>query len=155
MGLYPQIPHGVIAVTIQRNKAISEAYTAHVAPAHMEKSEKWFLRRDTKNPNQMIYVSTKGEVSWDIPMDSLPTVEERQHWDRHPSKVCLTSTSKRWQNIPGKVDSDLAIDKDQQEISCVPSQFSFEQAEPELPNAPTGSSSKYQRGNPSSPSATS
>ena len=52
MGLYPQIPHGVVAVTIQRNKTISEVYAAHVAPAHMEKAEKWFLKRDTKNPNQ-------------------------------------------------------------------------------------------------------
>ena len=48
MGLYPQIPHGVVAVTIQRNKTISEVYTAHVAPAHMEKSEKWFLKQDAK-----------------------------------------------------------------------------------------------------------
>ena len=48
MGLYTQIPHGVVAVTIQRNKTISEVYTAHVAPAHMEKAEKWFLKRDTK-----------------------------------------------------------------------------------------------------------
>ena len=40
MGLYPQIPHGVVAVAIQRNKTISEVYTAHVAPAHMEKAEK-------------------------------------------------------------------------------------------------------------------
>ena len=39
MGLYPQIPHGVIAVTVQWNKTISEVYTAHVAPAHMETSE--------------------------------------------------------------------------------------------------------------------
>ena len=32
MGLYPQIPHGVVAVTIQCNKTISEVYIAHVAP---------------------------------------------------------------------------------------------------------------------------
>ena len=88
MGLYPQIPHGVIAVTIQRNKTISEVYTAHVAPALMEKAEKWFLKRDTKNPNQMVYVSTKGEVSWDVPVDSLPTVKEKKHWDQ-PSEIHL------------------------------------------------------------------
>ena len=72
MGLYPQIPHGVRAVMVQRNKTISEVYTARVAPAHMEKSEKWFLKRAAKNPNQMIYVSTKGEASWEIATDTLP-----------------------------------------------------------------------------------
>ena len=77
MGLYPQIPHGIVAITIQRNKTISEVYTAHVAPAYMEKSEKWFLKKDGKDPNKMVYVSTKGEVTWDIPVDSLPTVEEK------------------------------------------------------------------------------
>ena len=53
MGFYPQIPHGVIAVTVQRNKTISEIYTAHVAPAHMEKTEQWFLKRDDKNPDRL------------------------------------------------------------------------------------------------------
>ena len=96
MGLYPQIPHGIVAVTIQRNKTISEVYTAHVAPAHMEKSERWFLKRDIKNPNQMVYVSTKGEVTWDIPVDSLPTVEEKQHWDRHPKFVSLQRARDGW-----------------------------------------------------------
>ena len=42
MGLYPQIPHGIVAVTIQRNKTISEVYTAHVAPAHMENRKNGF-----------------------------------------------------------------------------------------------------------------
>ena len=96
MGLYPQIPHVVVAVTIQRNKTISEGYTAHVAPAHMEKTEKWFLKRGTKNPNQMVYVSTKGEVTWDIPVDSLPTVEEKQHWDRNPKFVSLQRARDGW-----------------------------------------------------------
>ena len=61
MGLYSQIPHGVIAVTIQRNKTISEVYTAHVAPAHMEKSEKWFLKRDTKNQIGWSMSARKGK----------------------------------------------------------------------------------------------
>ena len=30
MGLYPQIPHGIVAVAIQRNKTISEVYTAQL-----------------------------------------------------------------------------------------------------------------------------
>ena len=85
MGLYPSIPHGTIAVTRQRNKTITEVCAAHVAPAHMETSEKWILKRDTKNPNQMVYVSTKGEVAWDVPVDTLPTAEEKQHGDRHPN----------------------------------------------------------------------
>ena len=50
MGFYLQIPHGGIGVTVQRNKTISEVYTGHVALAHMEKSEKLFLKRDTKKP---------------------------------------------------------------------------------------------------------
>ena len=96
MGFYPQIPHGVIAVTIQRNKTISEIYTAHVAPAHMEKTERWFLKRDVKNPDRLVYVSTKGEVSWDVPVDTLPTVEEKQHWDRHPRFVSLQRARDGW-----------------------------------------------------------
>ena len=27
----------------------------------MKKSEKWFLNRDNKNPNKMVYVSTKAK----------------------------------------------------------------------------------------------
>ena len=96
MGFYPQIPHGVIAVTIQRNKTISEIYTAHVAPAHMEKTEKWFLKRDVKNPDRLVYVSTKGEVAWDLPTDRLPTVEEKRHWDRHPKFVSLQRARDGW-----------------------------------------------------------
>ena len=96
MGFYPQIPHGVVAVTIQRNKTISEIYTAHVAPAHMEKTERWFLKRDVKNPERLVYVSTKGEVSWDVPVDSLPTVEEKQHWDRHPKFVSSQRARDGW-----------------------------------------------------------
>ena len=96
MGFYPQIPHGVVAVTIQRNKTISEIYTAHVAPAHMEKTERWFLKRDDKNPDRLVYVSTKGEVTWDVPVDSLPTVEEKQHWDRHPKFISLQRARDGW-----------------------------------------------------------
>ena len=96
MGFYPQIPHGVVAVTVQRNKTISEIYTAHVAPTQMEKAERWFLKWDDKNPDRLVYVSTKGEVTWDIPIDSLPTVEEKQHWDRHPKFVSLQRARDGW-----------------------------------------------------------
>ena len=57
---------------------------------------KWFLKRDTKNPNQMIDVSTKGEVSWEMPVNTLPTVEEKQHWDRHPQFVSLQRARDGW-----------------------------------------------------------
>ena len=86
----------LIAVAIQRNKTISEIYTAHVAPAHMEKTERWFLKRDVKNPDRLVYVSTQGEVSWDVPVDTLPTVEEKQHWDRHPNFVSLQRARDGW-----------------------------------------------------------
>ena len=57
----------MVRLPSQRNKTISEVYTAYVAAARMEKSEKLFLKRDTKNPNKMVYVSTKSEVSWKSP----------------------------------------------------------------------------------------
>ena len=72
-----------MALVIKNRKTISELYTAHVAPVQMEKSEKWFLRRDTKDPNRMPFFSTKGTLS---------TVEEKTHWDRHPKFVSLQTT---------------------------------------------------------------
>ena len=62
----------------------------------MEKTERWFLKRDVKNPDRLVYVSTKGEVSWDVPVDALPTVEEKQHWDRHPKFVSLQRARDGW-----------------------------------------------------------
>ena len=62
----------------------------------MEKTEQWFLKRDDKNPDRLVYVSTKGEVSWDVPVDKLPTVEEKQHWDRHPKFVSLQRARDGW-----------------------------------------------------------
>ena len=44
----------------------------------------------------MIYVRKKGEVSWDIPTDSLPTVQELQHWDRRPKFVSLQRARDGW-----------------------------------------------------------
>ena len=96
MGFHPQIPHGVVAVAVQRNKTISEIYTAHVAPAQMEKTERWFLKRDDKTPDRLVYVCTKGEFTWDVPVDSLPTVEEKQHWNRHPKFVSLQRARDGW-----------------------------------------------------------
>ena len=62
----------------------------------MEKTERWFLKRDVKKPYRLVYVSTKGEVTWDVPVDSLPTVEEKQHWDRHPKFVSLQRARDGW-----------------------------------------------------------
>ena len=62
----------------------------------MEKTERWFLKRDVKNPDRLVYVSTKGEVSWDVPVDTLPTVEEKRHWDRHPKFVSLQRACDGW-----------------------------------------------------------
>ena len=174
MGFYPQIPHGVVAVTIQRNKTISEIHTAHVAPARMEKTERWFLKRDDKNPDRLVYVSTKGEVTWDVPVDSLPTVEERKHWDRHPKFVSLQRARDGWawytsnigRLLPNYRDIDVegeeerlpylgnaefyawqqvpeshvpVLEQSETELPFPPSQLRFEQSEPQLPSAPTGS----------------
>ena len=133
------------------------------------------LKPDDKNPDRLVYVSTKGEVSWDVPVEKLPTVEEKQHWDRHPKFVSLqrardgwawyTSNIGRllpnyrdidvdgeeerlpylgnsdfyaWQQIP-ETDSHLRNQEDETEVSFLPSQLRFEQSEPQLPGAPTGS----------------
>ena len=54
------------------------------------------MKRDVKNPDRLVYVSTKGEVSWDVPVDTLPTAEEKQHWDRHPKFVSLQRARDGW-----------------------------------------------------------
>ena len=138
MGLYPQIPHGIVAVTIQRNKTISEVYTAHVAPAYMEKSEKWFLKRDGKDPNKMVYVSTKGEVTWDILVDSLPTVEEKKHWDRHPKFVSLQRARDGWawytSNIGRLLPNyrDIEVEGDEERLSTSEENLEFDDELPPL-----------------------
>ena len=39
MGLYPQIPHGIVAVTIQRNKTVRK-FTRHMLPRHIWRRQK-------------------------------------------------------------------------------------------------------------------
>ena len=75
-GSYPDIPNGVIVLSVQ-NHSIQEIYTAHVAPATFSDKDRWFVKRDRSDPNKIVYVSQKGEVSWDIPLSKLATVEER------------------------------------------------------------------------------
>ena len=66
-----------------------------------------------------MYVSTKGEVSWDVPVDKLPTVEEKQHWDRHPKFVSLQRARDGWawytSNIGRLLPSYRDIDVDGEE----------------------------------------
>ena len=105
----------------------------------------------------------------------MPTVEEKQHWDRHPKFVSLqrardgwawyTSNIGRllpdyrdidvdgeeerlpylgnsdfyaWQQIPATA-SQVEDQEDEAEVPFLPSQLRFEQSDPYLPNAPTGS----------------
>ena len=41
-------------------------------------------------------MSNKGEVTWDIPISSLPTVEEKEVWNRHPTFVSLQRSRDGW-----------------------------------------------------------
>ena len=87
-GTYPDIPNGVIVLSVQ-NHSIQEIYTAHVAPATFSDKDRWFVKRDRQDPNKIVYVSQKGEVSWDIPLSKLSTVEERIPIKHHPHYAAL------------------------------------------------------------------
>ena len=41
-------------------------------------------------------MSNKGEATWDIPISSLPTVEEKEVWNRHPTFVSLQRSRDGW-----------------------------------------------------------
>ena len=41
-------------------------------------------------------MSNKGEATWDIPISSLPTVEEREVWNRHPTFASLQRSRDGW-----------------------------------------------------------
>ena len=41
-------------------------------------------------------MSNKGEATWDIPISSLPTVEEKEVWNRHPTFVSLQQSRDGW-----------------------------------------------------------
>ena len=101
----------------------------------MEKTERWFLKRDDKNPDRLVYVSTKGEVSWDVPVDKLPTVEEKQHWDRHPKFVSLQRARDGWawytSNIGRLLPNYRDIDVDGEEERLPNSDFYAWQQIPE------------------------
>ena len=58
--------------------------TAHVAPATFSDKDRWFIKRDTKDPNKIVYVNEKGEIAWEAPRPQLPTVEEKLPLKYHP-----------------------------------------------------------------------
>ena len=62
----------------------------------VEEDLRWFLKRDPNNPTRRIYLSNKGEATWDIPISSLPTVEEKEVWNRHPTFVSLQRSRDGW-----------------------------------------------------------
>ena len=41
-------------------------------------------------------MSNKGEATWDIPISSLPTVEEKEVWNRHPTFASLQRSRDGW-----------------------------------------------------------
>ena len=94
-GTYPDIPNGVIVLSVQ-NHSIQEIYTAHVAPATFSDKDRWFIKRDRFDPNKIVYVSQKGEVSWDIPLSKLATVEERIPIKHHPHDAALQRAVDGW-----------------------------------------------------------
>ena len=94
-GTYPDIPNGVIVLSVQ-NHSIHEIYTAHVAPATFSDKDRWFIKRDRQDPNRIVYVSQKGEVSWDIPLSKLATVEERLPIKHHPHYAALQRAVDGW-----------------------------------------------------------
>ena len=94
-GTYPDIPNGVIVLSVH-NHSIQEIYTAHVAPATFSEKDRWFVKRDRHDPNKIVYVSQKGEVSWDIPLSKLSTVEERIPIKHHPHYAALQRAVDGW-----------------------------------------------------------
>ena len=94
-GVYPEIPNGVIVLTVENNR-IKEQYTAHVSPATFDNNVRWYVRRDPKDPSKMVYVNEIGEVSWDAPISQLHTVEEKQPQWRHPQFITLQRAVDGW-----------------------------------------------------------
>ena len=84
MGIYPKISNGIVALRVRDGK-LGELCTAHCSNSHVEDNLQWFLKRDPNNHPTHVYMSNKGEATWDIPISSLPTVEEKEFWNRHPT----------------------------------------------------------------------
>ena len=95
MGIYPKIPNGIVALRVKDGK-LGELCTAQCSTTHVESSLQWYLKRDPHNPTRRVYMSNKGEATWDIPISSLPTVEEKEVWNRHPTFVSLQRSRDGW-----------------------------------------------------------
>ena len=94
-GTYPEIANGVIVLSVHNN-IVHESYTAHVAPATFSEKDRWFIKRDSKDPNKIVYVSDKGEITWDAPLVHLPTVEQKLPLKYHPHYAALQRAVDGW-----------------------------------------------------------
>ena len=94
-GTYPEIANGVIVLSIHNN-TVHESYTAHVAPATFSDKDHWFIKRDTKDPNKIVYVNDKGEITWEAPLPHLPTVEQKLPLKYHPQYAALQRAVDGW-----------------------------------------------------------
>ena len=95
MGFCSKTPNGIVALRVKDGQ-LRELCTAHCSPAHMEKNTMWFLKRDPENKEKRVYMSDKGEVSWETPISNIPTVEEKEAWDRHPKFISLQRSRDGW-----------------------------------------------------------
>ena len=94
-GTYPEIANGVIVLSVHNN-TVHESYTAHVAPATFSDKDRWFIKRDTKDPNKIVYVNDKGETAWEAPIPHLPTVEQKLPLKYHPHYAALQRAVDGW-----------------------------------------------------------
>ena len=56
-----------------------------------------------------LHMNNKGEVLWDIPVSGIPTVEEREIWDRHPKFISLQRSRDGWGMVYIKSGTIIAI----------------------------------------------
>ena len=123
-GVYPEIPNGVIVLTVENNQ-IKKQYTAHVSPATFNNNVRWFVRRDPKDPKKVVYVSEKREISWDVPLSQLGTVEEKLPTRFHPQYATLQRAVDGWAwftSIVGKLlpnYEDIEVEGDEEPLPRV------------------------------------
>ena len=92
---YWDMPNGVIVLSVDKN-SIQETYTAHVAPATFNDKDRWFIKRDRHDPNELIYCIDKVEVSWGVPTPKLATIEERMPIKANPHYAALQRATDGW-----------------------------------------------------------
>ena len=69
---------------------------AHAAPMKFDKAEFWKVKRSKEDPMKLVYVNSKGDVSWDIPLNGMMTIEETSPLYRHPTFVALQRATDGW-----------------------------------------------------------